>query len=508
MSDSSDEDSRLDEEIQQSFENLEGLRKRRRLLELETQVAEERKRLREAEVRLHDALQGVGPNASGSASCQPPVAFGSSVVPISPAYSQDIDSATDALIQSFANSSNDYTTPIKSDTVENNQISTNNITPPSGQMPGNYERVPSEAGLPAAHQLYIPAPETGYHSPDQAWMIHQNEKQESLALVVWGNEALSRPSPSECPGWTHRKEENHEEKKQPFDANSHNPDNTADINPSQPQRITHPALPSASIQPSPASRIPATPPYPRGLVFGSYQGRKWSECVHYINTLEAHFAEYPDYYTEARAVELGAEYISPALKTTSHDQLMKSGDMSWMSFCTFLAQQLSRDSNLRQAHDGIANASQKYAQPVTHFALWLIQWAPVDPEVSSKKFMETLLRGVLPGIRSGARKTCEQFSDYMSYAMYLQEVENSTPSRMGFIANWKKRIFSPDKLRHKPQRNLLSGPPTQPARRFEKLPPKGPRRSSARSDPYQLPRSGGRPALRRTALCRRGRYPR
>jgi hypothetical protein len=155
-----------------------------------------------------------------------------------------------------------------------------------------------------------------------------------------------------------------------------------------------------------------------------------------------------------------------------------------MSFCTFLAQQLSRHANHRQALDGITIAFQKIAQPVTHFALWLIQWAPVAPEVSSKEFMAYLLRGVLPDIRSRAQKSYTQFSDYMSYAMYLREVENSTPSRADFIAKRKNRTISNVKLfdlrvmdesERKSQRILPSGPPTQPARRFEGLPPTEPR---------------------------------
>lgn len=514
MSDSGDGGSRLDEEIRHSLEELDDLRRRRWLLDLETKVAEAKTTLREAEERLGEALQGVGLDASGSASCQPPVTSKFSV------------SVRNTLIESVADSRNNNTTPInsdtfKSDTFKSDQVSTNHITPLSCQKSGIHEGVPSAADLPAAHQLYIPAPNAESCCSDQSLEIDIEG-----ALLDLVNETISRPGPSECSpnGWTYRQEE---EKKQHFDANSHKPDNTADANFSQPQRITQPALPWVSNQHTPAHQILATPPNPAGIKIRSYRGMRWSECVHYINTLEAHFVRYPKYYTEALAVELGAKYISPALEPTWRDHQTKTGGISWLSFCIFLAQRLSHRSNDRRARDEIANASQKPAQPVTHFALWLIQWAPVAPKISSKTFMETLQKGVLPVIRDRAHEPYEQFSDYMKYAMYLQEVENTIPSRKEQIANRQKSIFSNGRLGiidesgHEPRCTLPSGLPTQPARRFDRLPPRGPRGVSARSKPYHLPRYatpqgcsshllgfGKDPALQQTARCRRGRYPR
>ncbi|KAJ5157924.1 uncharacterized protein N7482_009024 [Penicillium canariense] len=159
---------------------------------------------------------------------------------------------------------------------------------------------------------------------------------------------------------------------------------------------------------------------------------------------------------------------------------MMPGDLSWISYCTFLAQQLSRYGNHKQTHEGITRAFQKVAQPVTHFALWLIQWAPVAPEVSSREFVASLLRGVLPDIRARAQKSYTQFSDYTSFAMYLQEVEISTPSRAKFLAK-RNTIAVPTDERFVPMNTnetrrqlkaiLPSEPPGQPAWRVEALSP-------------------------------------
>ncbi|CEJ62729.1 hypothetical protein PMG11_11220 [Penicillium brasilianum] len=120
-----------------------------------------------------------------------------------------------------------------------------------------------------------------------------------------------------------------------------------------------------------------------------------------------------------------------------HDHIMRPGNTTWNSYCTFLAQQPSRRASRQQANFGITTAEQKIAQPVTHFAFWLIQWAPVLPEVSTNDFMVYLLRGVLPDIRSRAQKTYTQFSDYTLFTAYLQEVENSIPSRAKVLGRRK-----------------------------------------------------------------------
>lgn len=88
----------------------------------------------------------------------------------------------------------------------------------------------------------------------------------------------------------------------------------------------------------------------------------------------------------------------------------------------------------KQALQGFKTATQKAAQPVTHFALWLIQWAPVIPDVRSEKFVAALLRGAVRDIRINVQRSYLEFSNYNSFAAYLQEVENRTPSRREYLS--------------------------------------------------------------------------
>jgi hypothetical protein len=60
--------------------------------------------------------------------------------------------------------------------------------------------------------------------------------------------------------------------------------------------------------------------------------------------------------------------------------------------------------------------------------------------------MAYLLRGVLPDIRARAQKSNVQFSDYNSFVMYLQEVENSTPSRAKFLSKRNNSTASTNEL--------------------------------------------------------------
>ncbi|KAJ5415044.1 hypothetical protein N7509_000142 [Penicillium cosmopolitanum] len=88
MSDDDNGDSELDEEIHQFSKNLERMRKRRRLIELQAQIAEERKWLQEAQERLDNARRTVGPDAFASVSHQSSVVPRSSVVPNPPVISE------------------------------------------------------------------------------------------------------------------------------------------------------------------------------------------------------------------------------------------------------------------------------------------------------------------------------------------------------------------------------------------------------------------------------------
>ncbi|OKP12438.1 hypothetical protein PENSUB_1923 [Penicillium subrubescens] len=203
----------------------------------------------------------------------------------------------------------------------------------------------------------------------------------------------------------------------------------------------------------------------------------WSNGPESGSTLSKGPFNEENYYTETRKVQLGGKYIGRSLKNRWDDFIKTPGNTTWNSYCTFLAQQLSRRATPQQARYGITTARQKLAQPVTHFSLWLIQWAPVLPQVSTQSFMDYLLQGILPSIRDRIEMSSTQFSDYTSFTAYLQEVENIIPARAKIVRRRKQSAFSNDEhlvctgtdgLKSSPKDDIM----TQSTRRTRALPPK------------------------------------
>lgn len=385
MSVSDKSELQLDEEMRKLTRDLDEKRKRRRLIELREQLAEEEYRLQEAQQRLDNASHRASTAAFDSAS-QSPVDSTSPVLSkssLSTAPVPDIRNSVDALIASVLNP----IIPSVNKTMPTNiQTAANNSTSGNDHALQNHKRARSETTSPQRRQTAQPA-------------------------------SLETP-----------------------------------------------------IHPISASQNPTTPPNPLGLKLGSYLGRNWKECILHINTLESHFTKYPSHYTEARKVQLGARYIGHSLMHRWHEHTRR-GNASWNSYCTFLAQQLSRRASREEAISGMKTAKQKFAQPVTHFALWLIQWAPVLPEVSAEQFMKYLLTGALDDIRVRASRSYAHFSDYFSYTAYLQEIENSIPARAKICGRLKHCTIPTDghfvsvntNEYHADTRDILPGEYTQRA---------------------------------------------
>lgn len=170
----------------------------------------------------------------------------------------------------------------------------------------------------------------------------------------------------------------------------------------------------------------AAPPRPDIPI---YRGSSWEHLLKYLRKIEEHIANYPKYFTDARKVELAVPYLQYAAQDRWHEHIKKHGS-SWSSYRRFLAYELSRNYDVAIAHAQISEAKQKQAQPVSHFALWLIQWEPHLPGLTNGEFMTYLHNGVLPAIRNRADKKPSGFLDFDSYVAYLQEVEKSIPSRL------------------------------------------------------------------------------
>ena len=454
---SNSDDDHVDEEIRQSTAYLKGLRKERKLAELQelkAQIAVEREWL-----QLHKARQSVDSDNSASVNHQFPVVSQLPVDQNLPAHSKSLASSLSPDL--IEDAINDLVETVRTSSGRgNNGMLENGQAFADSHMISDYRRIQGE---PTPHQGAT-EPKTTTSLPIEAQIFNGEVKQESPDPTIRDNDAPSRSGPSEI-----REKERNGKQSAPYSESVHQPDQRSDADSLQLQTSTQSPSPWTFAQSAPTPRA-TTLPNPPDIV-GTYQGRRWADCVYYIYNLEVHFARYPNYYTEARKVELGAKYISPTLMDAWHHHKEASGTTTWMSYCTFLAQQLARGATPEQAINGIKTATQKNAQPVTHFALWLIQWAPVVPHVCSKDFMAALLRGAHADIRASVQESNLRFSNYTSLVTYLQEVEDSIPSRQFLSKRKNLDIENSGKMngtKRKRHELLPSERPNPPPSQFER----------------------------------------
>ncbi|KAJ5938284.1 hypothetical protein N7466_001418 [Penicillium verhagenii] len=163
----------------------------RERIELNAQIADEGKWLQEAQERLDNARQIVGPKASSSVSRQLPVVLRSPVVSKSPAFSvasgQDINSAVDAFIESILDPTNRNTALGNRKMFEDSQTFLDNST--NDHAPARFERVQRKADLLISHQPYIPEPGTSIVLPGQSLTANGDVKREFPPLLMGDNHA-------------------------------------------------------------------------------------------------------------------------------------------------------------------------------------------------------------------------------------------------------------------------------------------------------------------------------
>lgn len=178
-------------------------------------------------------------------------------------------------------------------------------------------------------------------------------------------------------------------------------------------------------------RINTSPPKPK---VPYYRGESWPECKKFISIMESHFAQYKSYYTEARKVGLGAHFLADEVKDNWHHYVvnLKQGT-TWDSYCVFLAQQLLRECGPGKAFSIFKSRKQKIHESVSEFALWLKRWAPAlskSKQHSRDSYFVALANGNLEPLRYKAKKSYEEFGDdYFGFARYLQGLEDSMPKR-------------------------------------------------------------------------------
>ncbi|KAJ5591457.1 uncharacterized protein N7459_001826 [Penicillium hispanicum] len=264
------------------------------------------------------------------------------------------------------------------------------------------------------------------------------------------------------------------------DHNGANAGSDVDMEDSAPPPPRTPKTPKTPMQTSRRmSLAPSIPPDPR---IPLYRARDVRECMLFISDMEAHFAKFPLYYTDAHKVELGARYLAAELKENWHDHLVRGKyGASWSSYRTFLAHQLKREASPHTAERLFTESKQILKQSITEFGLWLLQWEPhLSDQLTDLQLRVLLRRGACPAIREKATRDLEDFEDYYAFIEYLQRVEDSIPERTAKlgrpITNNVKTASASASDAGSNEHQTPSPPPPQAPRYVS--PPKGPRSQS------------------------------
>jgi hypothetical protein len=155
-------------------------------------------------------------------------------------------------------------------------------------------------------------------------------------------------------------------------------------------------------------------------------GRDWWACRNFIGSIEAHFRQYPQYYTEERKVAAGRRYLAPSLRGEWNAYASKHPQMTWFDVCVFVINQSARSFNPEEAALKYIRASQRENQRIRDFALWLQQYAPHYRRPGWDE-LRHLYDRASPAIRRRARKDWKDFNSLASFVAYLEAVENTSP---------------------------------------------------------------------------------
>jgi hypothetical protein len=202
--------------------------------------------------------------------------------------------------------------------------------------------------------------------------------------------------------------------------------------------------PGISSQASP-SRLPARPenglasptarksvprrmssPPPPELSLKPTDGRDWWACRNFIGHLEAHFREYPHYYTEDRKVAAGRRHLAPSLRGEWNAYASRHPRMTWFDVCVFVINQSAQSIKSGEAAYRYLHTGQRPNQRIRDYALWVQQYAPHCRRPGWDE-LRHLYDHASVAIKSRARKDYRDFKDLASFVAYLEAVENTSP---------------------------------------------------------------------------------
>ncbi|KAJ5788754.1 hypothetical protein N7457_003744 [Penicillium paradoxum] len=197
---------------------------------------------------------------------------------------------------------------------------------------------------------------------------------------------------------------------------------------------TRPAPSEPSAQPPPVPNVPV------------YNGRALGEFKNFTMGLERHFDKYPEWFkVEERKVNRALKHVALNLEDEWKRQIrhIPAEKISYGSFCTFLIHQLQNGVYPEIAKARYKDSYQRPAQSVTDFSNWMQQWVPHFPNNDSERDrMRHLFEHLMNRVRNEADKTHLDFDNYYDFVEYLQQVEDSIPSRAESLG---RRVINPRK---------------------------------------------------------------
>lgn len=260
---------------------------------------------------------------------------------------------------------------------------------------------------------------------------------------------------------------------------------------------------------------PRTPGAPENAALeqlGPYQGRSRDEYTKFVSVLEAHFAKSPQYYSkdrEYRQVKLGLQHLAPAQRDNWY--ALPDRNDSWQNFRAFLLKEVVRNSKFMarsagapqppapevektqnptatqmppamqppqassntpkvppqhsaqqspqappnhsfslsnrvsgsgdltpprakavaaEAFAAYYQSQQKPGQTVKDFSEWLQSLGLLlEKDLSLHDRMSYLKKGVVASVRNRAHRPFSYFKSYDEYLLYLQDIEDTLPQR-------------------------------------------------------------------------------
>ncbi|OQE17527.1 hypothetical protein PENSTE_c020G07260 [Penicillium steckii] len=437
----SDLDNRLDEQIQQMRQNIEALRKRRQLIELQAQFEKENRLLEEAQRQLEAAR---APSKSNSL-CQDSTEHDWQGVAVAtqtqtPSKPSTTPNGVSGLVSPTMHLNGGLTIKGSAKTNPVDQFMTSlqndmgrseaardmaNQPPQHGETQVN-GRSNSQSGLPPLD----PAPPLTIGQRSQAQMTQETRRPSGPTAPVQHIEerTLTVKHPDPAPRPSDASEDLSEDMDESSNEGSTNDEGSgSDEKMDQSSSpLAPPLTPTEPIRTKPnglSYRDGRGPAHPSpSIKIPMYEARSMRECTNLIDDLEKHFSNYPKFYSaEDHKVQMGENYLDSRLFGDWNARRRTLSRPSWTAFCIFLAEQLSDLTPRLIALERYDGSNQMPGQSCMGFAMYLAQYAPHANRMDNRSLhfwghMDRRLKGL-------AGRNWRDFGNFWDFLDFLIDVE-------------------------------------------------------------------------------------